>query len=67
VTLIDEIHVLAMVFIFAIALAGIWSQMLFDRNRQEEARHFDRRGLWVASLSYVVLNLALIASAASRG
>jgi len=67
VTMIDEIHVLAMVFIFAIALAGIWSQILFDRNRQEEALRFDRRGLWISSLAYAVLNLALIGSAAVRG
>jgi hypothetical protein len=67
VTMIDEIHVLAMVFIFAIALAGIWSQTLFDRNRQEEALRFDRRGLWISSLAYAALNLALIGSAAVRG
>ena len=66
-TLIDEIHVRAMVYIFAIALAGIWSQILFDRNRQEEAVRFDVRGLWITSLSYVALNLALVWKAAVQG
>jgi uncharacterized membrane protein len=67
VTMIDEIHVLAMVYIFAIALAGIWSQILFDRNRQEEAVRFDIRGLWITTVSYVALNLALVWKAAVQG
>ena len=64
---IDEIHLVAMVFIFAIALAGIYSQILFDREQKEAAERNDRRGLWIAAISYVVVNLALIGSAAIRG
>jgi hypothetical protein len=67
VTLVDEIHLVAMVFIFAIALAGIYSQILFDREQQEAAHRHDRRGLWITAISYVAVNVALIGSAAIRG
>jgi hypothetical protein len=67
VTLVDEIHMVAMAFIFAIALAGIYSQILFDREQQEAAHRHDRRGLWITAISYVVVNVALIGSAAIRG
>jgi len=67
VTLIDQIHVLAMVYIFAIALVGIYSQWLFDRNRQDRAVRVDVVGFWVTCVSYGALNLALIWAAAIRG
>lgn len=67
VTLVDEIHLVAMVFIFAIALAGIYSQILFDREQREAAERHDRRGLWITAVSYVLVNAYLIGSAAIRG
>ena len=65
ITLLDEIHLVAMVAIFAIALAGIQAQRLFDRGATEQAARWDIRGLWTACLSYIAVNLALIWSAAS--
>jgi hypothetical protein len=65
-TLIDEIHILAMLYIFGIALAGIYSQWLHDRQRHEDAVRADATGLWIATLSYLVLNAALVAGAALR-
>jgi hypothetical protein len=65
-TLIDEIHILAMLYIFGIALAGIYSQWLHDRQRHEDAVRADATGLWIAALSYLALNAALVAGAALR-
>jgi hypothetical protein len=67
VTLVDQIHLVAMLFIFAIALAGIYSQVLFDRNRQEEAARHDIRGLWISAISYVIVNVVIVGAAALRG
>jgi hypothetical protein len=64
VTLVDQIHMVAMVYIFGIALAGIYAQWLHDSERVEDAARADATGLWVAALSYVIVNAALIASAA---
>jgi hypothetical protein len=66
-TLLDEIHLVAMLYIFAIALAGIYSQWLFDQGHQEQATRHDLRGFWIASVSYAVVNVALVGSAALRG
>ena len=66
-TLLDLIHVVAMVFIFGIALAGIYAQWLDGHDRKEEALRSDRRGIWIAVSLYVIVNLALLAGAAVRG
>jgi hypothetical protein len=66
-TLLDIIHVVAMIYIFAIAIAGIYAQRLFNNGQEEPARRSDRIGLWVTSISYVIVNLALLAAAAIRG
>jgi hypothetical protein len=66
-TLLDIVHVVAMIYIFAIAIAGIYAQRLFNNGREEPARRSDRIGLWVTSISYVIVNLALLAVAAIRG
>ncbi len=65
ITLLDEIHLVAMVAIFAIALAGIQAQRIFDRGATEEAARWDVRGLWTACVSYVAVNAGLIWAAAS--
>ena len=66
-TLLDIIHVVAMIYIFAIAIAGIYAQRLFNNGQEEPARRSDRIGLWVTSISYVIVNIALLAAAAIRG
>jgi hypothetical protein len=65
ITLLDEIHLVAMVAIFAIALAGIQAQRLFDRGATEQATRWDIRGLWVTCLCYILVNVALVWSAAA--
>jgi hypothetical protein len=66
-TLVDDLHMVAMVYIFAIALAGIYSQVLFDRGEQERAARHDLHGLWITCSTYVVINAYLIGAAAIRG
>ena len=66
-TLIDVIHVVAMVYIFAIALAGIYALQLHNNGHEEPARRSDRRAFWITSVSYVIVNLLLLAGAAIRG
>lgn len=66
-TLIDVIHVVAMVYIFAIALAGIYALQLHNNGHEERARRSDRRAFWITSVSYVIVNLLLLAGAAIRG
>lgn len=66
VTLVDEIHLVAMVYIFCIAFAGIYAQWLHDAERVEDAVRADTTALWIAGLSYVAVNVALIAGAALR-
>ena len=59
-TLVDAIHFTAMLYIFAITLAGIRAQDLFDGDHKDEAARSDRRGLWIASLSFVAVNAVLL-------
>jgi hypothetical protein len=66
-TLLDQIHIVAMIYIFLIALAGIYAQVLHDRGREQEAARWDRWGLWVTGASYVLLNAVLVGAAALRG
>jgi hypothetical protein len=66
-TLLDQIHILAMIYIFLIALAGIYAQVLHDRGHEQGAARWDRRGLWVTAASYVLLNAVLVTAAAMRG
>jgi hypothetical protein len=65
ITLLDEIHLVAMVAIFGIALAGIQAQRLFDRGATEQASRWDIRGLWITCLSYILVNVGLVWLAAS--
>ena len=64
VTLVDQIHIVAMVTIFAIAVAGIHAQVLFDRGQQDRATRNDIRGLWVTAVTFVIVNAILIGVAA---
>jgi hypothetical protein len=67
VTLLDGIHLVAMVHIFVFALAAIYVQWLHGRERQEEAARFDRRGFPIGWLTYLLLNVLLVWMAARRG
>lgn len=63
-TLLDQIHIVAMLLIFLIALAGVKAQQIFDSGAQEAAARWDRRGLWTTGLAYVIVNVALVVTAA---
>jgi hypothetical protein len=67
VTLLDQIHILAMIYIFAIALAGIYAQQLHDSGAEKEAGRWDKRGFWVTLSSYIVFNVLLVTIASLRG
>ena len=66
ITLLDQIHILAMLYIFGIALAGIYAQNLHDGGAEKEAGRWDRRALWITSISYAAFNVVLVAVAAFR-
>ena len=65
ITFLDQIHLVGMIGIFGIAVASIQAQRVFDRGEQQRAERFDIRGLWVATVSYVVVNVFLVWLAAS--
>ena len=67
ITLIDEIHIVAMIFIFAIALASIYAEQLMDKGEKDKAVRYDRRGFVIAVVSYIVVNAALVWMAATIG
>ncbi|MGH9148104.1 MAG: hypothetical protein ACRD1Q_15440, partial [Vicinamibacterales bacterium] len=67
ITLLDQIHILAMIYVFAIALAGIYAQRLHDSGAEKEAGRWDKRGFWVTLSSYAVFNVLLMAIASHRG
>ena len=67
VTLIDELHFIALIYIFAIAIAGIRSQNIFDQKREEEAYRFDRLALWIFCITYILINVAVVLESAITG
>jgi hypothetical protein len=66
-TLLDKIHVIAMIYIFLIALAGIYAEALVDRGLLKTAVRNEKWGLWLSLVSYVVVNAVLVWTAAARG
>ena len=65
ITFLDQIHLVGMIAIFAIAVASIHAQRVFDRGEQERAARFDITGLWVATIWYVAVNMCLVWLAAT--
>jgi hypothetical protein len=63
-TLLDQIHIVAMVLIFWIAVAGVRAQQIFDGGAQEKAARWDRYGLWATSVVYLIVNVVLVLAAA---
>jgi hypothetical protein len=66
-TLVDQIHITAMTYIFATALVIVYS---YVKNRSEQEHlpiRYNRRSLSITLISYLVLNITIIAAAASTG
>jgi hypothetical protein len=66
-TLVDQIHITAMVYIFAGTVMAIHSRWLSEAGREELAHRRDRIGFWVASVSFVIVNGIIVAAAAATG
>ena len=67
-TLVDQIHIVAIVYIFAAALATVNSRLLTEAGQGKLALLRDRRLLFRSfSLSFVVLNIIMISYAAIVG
>ena len=67
-TLVDQIHIIAIVYIFAAALATVLSRLATERGRAKQAIWIDRFLLFrVFTISFVVLNAIVISYAAIVG
>ena len=67
-TLVDQIHIVAIVYIFAAALATVFSRLTTEAGRAKQAMWLDRRLLFrVFTISFVVLNAIVISHAAIVG
>lgn len=67
VALVHKIHILAMAYVFAAALLAIVSHRGYVSGQKERAKRRDLVGLCAFSVSFVVLNVILIAAAAATG
>lgn len=65
--LVQEIHILAMIYVFIAALMSVVSRRNYDSEQPRRARRWDLIGLFVFSSSFVVLNALLIMQAAASG
>ncbi|WP_143842279.1 hypothetical protein [Nostoc sp. 106C] len=67
-TLVDQIHIVAIVYIFVAALATVLSRLMNERGQGKQAMWFDRRLLFrVLTISFIVLNAIVISHAAIVG
>ncbi len=66
-SLIDKIHIVAMIYIFAAALVAVISRKTYESRQKELARYRDRAWLYAFSLSFALINIALVAVAAIAG
>lgn len=65
-TLVDSLHGVTLLFIFAVVTATAWSLKLVKANKQKQAARFDWLSSLVLLMLYVVINFWLI-SDATRG
>lgn len=67
-TLVDQIHIVAIVYIFACSLATVFSRLTTEKGQQKQAMWVDRRFLFrVFTISFIVLNALVISHAAIVG
>ena len=64
ITLVGEIHIVALVFIFGAAVMAVFSRRTSESGKQELAKRRDRISLLVFGVSFALANAALILAAA---
>jgi hypothetical protein len=67
VTLVDKVHIVAMIYIFVAAVMTLISRKLCASEEKERARRWDRISLQVFGSSFVLITGALIAVASIVG
>ena len=67
VSLVDKIHIIAMVYIFIAALISVLVRKAYESGREELAKRRNRVWLWVLGISFVLINGLLIIMAAITG
>ena len=67
VSLVDKVHIVAMVYIFVAAVMTLISRKLCASEETERARRWDRISLQVFGSSFVIVTGALIAVASIIG
>lgn len=66
-TLVDNINIMTMVYIFASVLIAIFSQKACELKREKLALRYDRYSLYLVAISYITINIIMIVTAAIRG
>ena len=66
-TLSDKIHITIMLYILATIVETACTRLINETGREKLSRHLDRFSFAVSSISFIVVNLILIASAAIAG
>jgi hypothetical protein len=66
-SLVDKIHLLAMLYIFIAALITVLARKTCESGKEELAKRYDRIWLCVLGISFVLLNGLLIIIAAIAG
>ena len=67
VSLVDEIHIIALVYVFAAAIMAVVSRRDYVSGRESRARRRDLVSLCVFGASFLVINAILIALTAVAG
>ena len=67
-TMVDQIHIIAIVYIFTASLATVFSRITNENGKRKQAVWFDRYLLFrLFTISFIVLNVIIIAYAAIVG
>lgn len=67
-TLVDQIHIVAIIYIFVAALATVLSRLMNESGQGKQALWLDRRLFFrVLTISFIVLNAIVISHAAIMG
>jgi hypothetical protein len=67
-TMVDTIHVTTLGYIIVAVIAAVYSRVLHEKGRDEQALRFDRKICFgIFSVSFSILNIVLVANALIRG
>lgn len=66
-TLSDKIHITIMLYILATIVETVYTRLMNEAGQDKSSRHLDRLSFAVSGISFIVVNLILIASAAIAG